>query len=69
MPQSIWNNVDKMLFIFLSKISHECDDNNCKTAKSEKEISIRMNIQSTESDLTWDTDESYQISIVTKGEF
>lgn len=68
MPHSIWDNVDKMLFIFLSKISHECGDH-CKTAKSEKEISVRMNIQSTETDLTWDTDESYQINIITKGKF
>lgn len=67
-PHSIWDNVDKMLFIFLSKIGHECGDD-CKSAKSEKEISVRMNMESIETDLTWDTDESYQISIVTKGKF
>lgn len=55
-----------MIFIFSSKISHECGDG-CKSAKSEKEITVRMSIQSIETDLTWDTDESYQISIVTKG--
>lgn len=68
MPDPIWDNVDKMLFIFLSKINNECGDD-CKFAKSEKEISVRMNIQSIETDLTWDTDESYQINIATKGKF
>lgn len=57
-----------MLFIFLSKISHECGDD-CKSAKSEKEISVRMNIQTIETDLTWDTDESYHMNIITNGKF
>lgn len=52
--------------LFLSKILKECGDG-CNIAKSDKEITVQYTVQSNETNITWNTDESYRLDVVTNG--
>lgn len=52
--------------IFFSKVLQECGDG-CDEVKSEKHVSVRLLVQSNETELTWDTDESYRLDVITSG--
>lgn len=52
--------------IFLTKVLKECGDG-CNIAKSDKEISVLYTVQSNETEITWNTDESYRLDVLTNG--
>lgn len=52
--------------IFVSKVLKECG-NGCNDAKSEKHVSVQLLIQSNETEITWNTDESYRLDVITSG--
>lgn len=53
--------------IFVSRVLLECGDG-CNEARSGKHVSVRLLIQSNETEITWTTDESYRLDIITSGE-
>lgn len=52
--------------IFISKVLKECGDG-CSEARSEKQVSVRLLVQSNETEITWSTDESYRLDVITSG--
>lgn len=52
--------------IFISKVLNECGDG-CSEARSEKHVSVRLLVQSNETEITWNTDESYRLDVITSG--
>lgn len=52
--------------IFLSKLLRQCGDR-CNVARSEKQVSVRLLAQTNETEITWNTDESYRLDVITSG--
>ncbi|XP_031632217.1 chitooligosaccharidolytic beta-N-acetylglucosaminidase [Contarinia nasturtii] len=53
--------------IFISKVIKECG-NGCNEARSEKHVSVRLLVRSNETEITWSTDESYRLDVITSGD-
>lgn len=52
--------------IFISKVLKECGDG-CNEARSEKHVLVRLLVQTNETEITWNTDESYRLDVITSG--
>lgn len=52
--------------IFLAKLLRQCGDR-CNVARSEKQVSVRLLVQTNETEITWNTDESYRLDVITSG--
>lgn len=52
--------------IFISKLLRQCGDG-CSVARSEKQVSVRLLVQTNETEITWGTDESYRLDVITSG--
>lgn len=44
----------------------ECGDD-CNEARSEKHVSVRLLVHTNETEITWNTDESYRLDVITSG--
>lgn len=60
------NYLHEISNIFISKVFKECGDD-CDEARSEKHVSVRLSVHSNETEITWNTDESYRLDVVTSG--
>lgn len=53
--------------IFIAKVLKECGGDGCNEARSEKHVFVRLLVQSNETEITWNTDESYRLDVITSG--
>lgn len=65
-PVNSTSFVNEFNDIFLTNIQRECG-NHCVESQSDKEIIVQQIVSTNEAELTWDTDESYHLEIITRG--
>lgn len=65
-PNETLNYLHEISSIFISKVYKECRDN-CNAVESTAQILVKIIVQTNVSEITWKTDESYKLNILTSG--
>lgn len=67
-PNETLHYLHEISSIFISKVFKECRDR-CNAVESTTQILVKLIVHTNISDITWNTDESYKLNILTSGNF